>query len=162
MLSLLLTENQFNTEEIKKIESLTGKTLLVYWTLLKEGSYLGVREIQRNLDFSSPSVASYHLEKLRELDLVDKDNIGSYIVKRKANIAELKDILVFKLANRVIILPRFIFYAVFITILLLGYFIFFFPRILSTELIFLTLIGSFSSIAFWVETYRIYKSNPFH
>ena len=156
-----MSENQFNTEEIKKIESLTGKTLLVYWTLLKEGSFLGVREIQRTLDFSSPSVASYHLEKLKELDLVDKDKIGAYIVKRKANIAELKDIIVFKLANRVILLPRYTFYAVFTTILILGYFIFFFPKAMTTEFIFLMIIGSFSSLAFWFETYRIYKSSPF-
>ncbi|OLS19392.1 MAG: hypothetical protein HeimC3_46010 [Candidatus Heimdallarchaeota archaeon LC_3] len=160
-MGLLLSENQFNTEEIKKIESLTGKTLLVYWTLLKGGSHLGVREIQRILDFSSPSVASYHLEKLKELDLVDKDMIGAYIVKRKANIAELKDIVVFKLANRVILLPRYIFYAVFSTIIFIGYFIFFFPKVITTEFLFLTIIGSFSTIAFWYETYRIYNSNPF-
>lgn len=156
-----MSQNEFNTEEIKKIESLTGKTLLVYWTLLKEGSHLGVREIQRMLEFSSPSVASYHLEKLKELDLVEKDKIGAYIVKRKANIAELKDIIVFKLANRVILLPRYAFYAVFTTILFFGYFIFFFPKTMTTELIFFTIIGIFSIIAFWFESYRIYKSSPF-
>lgn len=43
---------------------LKGKTLLVYWYLLKHGSSpLGVRHIQRELGFSSPSIASHHLEK---------------------------------------------------------------------------------------------------
>ncbi|NIM45531.1 MAG: hypothetical protein GTN80_07805, partial [Nitrososphaeria archaeon] len=53
-------------KDIGKFESeLKGKTLLVYWYLIKErGDSVGVREIQRALKFSSPSVASYHLEKL--------------------------------------------------------------------------------------------------
>ena len=53
------------------IESqLKGKTLLVYWFMLRSpGSKAGVREIQRALGFSSSSVASYHLEKLCSLGL---------------------------------------------------------------------------------------------
>jgi predicted DNA-binding transcriptional regulator len=40
---------------------LKGKTLLVYWHLLKSpGLKVGVREVQRKLGFSSPSVAVYH------------------------------------------------------------------------------------------------------
>lgn len=51
------------------IESeLKGKTLLVYMHILKAGhETVGVREVQRTLGFSSPSVAAYHLQKLQDL-----------------------------------------------------------------------------------------------
>jgi DNA-binding transcriptional ArsR family regulator len=155
-----LSEIEYSDEEIKKLGALTGKTLLVYWTLLKSGSYLGVREIQRNLNFSSPSVASYHLEKLNDMGLVEKDKTGAYIVNKKANIAELNDIIIFRLAKRVIFLPRFLFYAVFLTILLIGYFILFLPNINSLETIFVIIIGFTSTSFFWWETYRVYKNKP--
>ncbi len=52
---------------------LKGKTLLVYMYLLRSNDPdVGVREVQRSLGFSSPSVSSYHLNKLRELGLVDR------------------------------------------------------------------------------------------
>ncbi|HYR04427.1 MAG TPA: hypothetical protein VEO75_03480, partial [Nitrososphaerales archaeon] len=48
-----------------KIEyELRGKTLKVYMYILKQGKPVGVREVQRELGFSSPSVAYHHIEKL--------------------------------------------------------------------------------------------------
>ncbi len=41
-----------------------GTTLDVYFYLLRKKSAAGVREIQRNLNLSSPSISSYHLNKL--------------------------------------------------------------------------------------------------
>ena len=54
--------------EEEKIESeLKGNTLRVYWMLLQSQSAgVGVREVQRQLGFSSPALASYHLNKLAE------------------------------------------------------------------------------------------------
>jgi|GEM_PF-1549055 transcriptional regulator, ArsR family len=46
---------------------LKGKTPQVYLYMLKRNEPVGVREVQRDLDFSSPSVASYHLDKLISL-----------------------------------------------------------------------------------------------
>ncbi len=59
----------------KVLESeLKGVTLRVYWHILgvdnKEN--IGVRQIQRGLGLSSPSVALHHLEKLRTLGLLEK------------------------------------------------------------------------------------------
>ena len=60
-------------EEIIESE-LKGKTLLVYMYILKSSDpTVGVREVQRALGFSSPSVSSYHLNKLHELGLVDSE-----------------------------------------------------------------------------------------
>lgn len=51
---------------------LKGKTMLVYMHLLRlDRPSVGVREVQRALGFSSPSVAAYHLNKLRDLGLVE-------------------------------------------------------------------------------------------
>ena len=55
---------------------LKGTTLRVYWALLRSGKPTTIRRLQRSLGFSSPSVASYHLEKLMDMDLVKKNVMG--------------------------------------------------------------------------------------
>src|SRR5512137_1442528 len=60
--------------------ALRGKAWKVYWFLLKTGQPVGVREVQRTLRFSSPSVAFHHLEQLRELGLVEKQEVGGHYV----------------------------------------------------------------------------------
>ena len=49
---------------------LRGKTLKVYLFILKQRKPVGVREVQRELGFSSPSVAYHHIEKLTRQKLV--------------------------------------------------------------------------------------------
>ena len=57
-------------EDIGKVErELKGKTLQVYVYMLKKKEPVGIREIQRDLNFSSPSVANYHIEKLVSLSV---------------------------------------------------------------------------------------------
>jgi len=64
---------------------LKGKTLLVYWHLLKSpGLKVGVREVQRKLGFSSPSVAVYHLDKLMSLGLVEKTMTSTMCLSAKS------------------------------------------------------------------------------
>lgn len=61
---------------------LKGNTLRVYWNLLKSSEeFIGPRQVQRELGFSSPSLAVYHLNKLIDLGLVEK-NSGEYKVNR--------------------------------------------------------------------------------
>jgi len=71
--------------------------------MLKNGKPIGVRDIQRELNLSSPSVARYHLSKLENAGLVKRQN-GNYIVSK-----------IF-LENTVkihhVVIPRFLFYAV--------------------------------------------------
>ena len=68
----LLNANNENDLEY----ALRGKAWKVYWFLLKIGHPVSVREVQRALHFSSPSIANHHLEQLRELGLVQKQEIG--------------------------------------------------------------------------------------
>ena len=67
-------------KDFSHIESeLKGKTLPVYWHLLRRGKEsIGTRVIQRDLNFSSLSMAFHHLEKLRRLGLLDKKRVGEY------------------------------------------------------------------------------------
>lgn len=148
---------------IQDINKLSGKTLLVYWTLLKTGNKMGVRELQRKLDFSSPSLAAYHIKKLRELSLIEKTNSGDYIILRKANIAELQDLVIIRALNHVIALPRFIFYAIVITILWVGYLLIFFPVFefpiigFTISFVFVNIISGFSTLFFWLEAWKSWQ-----
>jgi hypothetical protein len=72
--------------------SLVGSTLRMYWSLLcrKQGA-VGLREIQRELGYSSPSSAVYQLDKLISLGLVRKDDMGDYTVRRVIKVGFLRD-----------------------------------------------------------------------
>jgi DNA-binding transcriptional ArsR family regulator len=83
----------------------------VYWHIFKADRPVGVRETQRALSLSSPSIALYHLEKLREVGILEKDNDGQYSVKETIQVGSLKMFL--KVGH--VILPRYLFYAVFLT-----------------------------------------------
>ena len=89
---------------------LRGKTQPVYWYFVRRGDErIGVRSVQRALNFSSPSVASHHLEKLRRLGLLSKNSIGEYIL--------VGDLKLFVRLGRLMV-PRYIYYAVLFTSML--------------------------------------------
>jgi len=60
---------------------LKGTTLRVYRFLYREGRPVGIRDVQRGLGLSSPSVAQYHVRKLLEAGLV-REQDGGYVVDR--------------------------------------------------------------------------------
>jgi len=65
-------------ESEKVASELKGNTLRVYWYVMNaKEQTVGVREVQRALSFSSPTLALYHLDKLKDLGLVSKDT-GEY------------------------------------------------------------------------------------
>ena len=134
---------------------LKGKTLQVYMYLLKsEDSGVGVREVQRALSFSSPSVASYHLNKLQDLGLVE-NRYGDYYLVKEVKIGVLKQFIDFG----GIMLPRYLFYAVLLTSMLITY-LFQFPFILTTKNISSTIIGLVPTVIFWYETVKIWRERP--
>jgi hypothetical protein len=67
-------------------EELEGITLKIYMYVVNKKKPVGTREVTRGLNLSSPSVAYRHLEKLEELDLLQKDQFGEYTLKRKATL----------------------------------------------------------------------------
>ncbi|RLE77751.1 MAG: hypothetical protein DRJ56_01655 [Thermoprotei archaeon] len=96
---------------------LEGTTLRVYRFMLIHGKPVGVRELQRRLGLSSPSVAAYHLSKLERLGLVEKLVDGKYVARRHAKLGVMSDVVVLgRLA-----FPRYVFYAVLTTSLTAFY-----------------------------------------
>jgi len=143
--------------DLNVIESqLKGKTLLVYWFMLRSpSSKVGVREIQRTLDFSSPSVASYHLEKLCSLGLVGKSLIGEYSVKEDVKVGILK---FFTRLGRFLV-PRYLFYSVFFSTMLIVYLIFY-GHSGSIHNIIAILFGVLACSILWFETLRLWRERP--
>ncbi len=132
---------------------LKGKTLQVYLYMLKRNEPVGVREVQRDLNFSSPSVASYHLDKLISLNLVAKDDYGRYYIAKKAEIRMLESYV--NILGYTI--PRLAFFAVFFTSLLIAYTILNYVSLNIHALAFAII----ASAAFWFETIRLWKRRPF-
>ena len=64
-----------------------GTTLNVYSYVVKQGKPVGPREVMRGANLSSPSLAYWHLQKLENTGLLQKNETGEYIVKEKASIS---------------------------------------------------------------------------
>ena len=143
----------------EKIASdLKGNTLRVYWYVLNaSGKIVGVREVQRALGFSSPTLALYHLDKLRELGLVAKDS-GEYRLVKEVKVDILKQ---FMKVGRIFV-PRFAAYAVFFTVLSVYYVLFLASEgALDSIVAFFGLaFGGVASAIFWVETVKTWRQRP--
>jgi len=141
-------------EDTNKVErELKGKTLQVYVYMLKKKEPVGVREIQRDLNFSSPSVANYHIEKLVGLNLVGQDDYGRYYLAQKAQISVLESFV--NIGGRTI--PRMSFFAAFFTTLLIAY------VVLNLHSINIHAVGFAiaGAAAFWFETVRVWRRRLF-
>ncbi|MHA2207510.1 MAG: hypothetical protein ACXABC_16780, partial [Candidatus Thorarchaeota archaeon] len=133
---------------------LRGNTLRVYWYMIQQSVPVGVREIQRALGMSSPSVASHHLSKLLDLELIDKRFDNSYELKRIIKVGVLRNFV----GYRGVLLPRYAFVAFFFTAFTLAYSIIalFIPIGLFDRLIAIA-VGLVGSIFAWFETYRLWR-----
>jgi len=144
-------------DEIKFEYALRGKAWKVYWLLLKNGRPMSVREVQRALHFSSPSVANHHLEQLRELGLVQKQSSdGNYSLISEVKIGVLRHFV--KLGK--LLFPRYFFYAVFSTTCYIIYLLLL-NQALAPENLFILLFGAIVSAIFWYEAIRVWSLRPF-
>jgi len=133
---------------------LKGNTLRVYWYLLKSSKgFVGPREVQRKLGFSSPALAVYHLGKLSELGLVEKVS-GEYHLTRMVEVGVLKHFMRFK----GFIIPRNVLYATMLTTLFAFYLTQF--REVNFYSIFAFIFGLLGSSILWFETIRVWRSRP--
>lgn len=141
-------------DEEKVASELKGNTLRVYWALLnaKDG-VIGVRALQRQLGFSSPTLAAYHLNKLVDLELVTKE-ISDYRLVRRVKVGVLRQFI--KLGT--FLLPRYVLYAIMFTLLL----VFLFTQIkrLSFFSSFALMLGVLSTVISWYETIRAWMLKP--
>ena len=144
-------------DETKFEYALRGKAWKVYWLLLKSGRPISVREVQRALHFSSPSVANHHLEQLRELGLVQKQDVGGhYFLVNEVKIGVLRHFV--KLGK--LLFPRYFFYAVFSTSFYIAYLLVLMQGF-TRENLFILSFGAIVSAIFWYEAFRIWSMRPF-
>jgi predicted DNA-binding transcriptional regulator len=137
--------------------ALKGKTLIVYWYLLQQPTHtVGVREVQRALGFSSPSIAVHHLEKLQDLGLIRKKGTGEYVLESEVKVGILR---FFTRMGRFLV-PRYLFYSVLFSTMLTAYVtLCVLGRIYPS--FYAVMFGLIASIIFWVETFRLWKARPF-
>lgn len=128
----------------EELNVLKGTTLRVYRFLLERNNPTGVREVQRALELSSPSLATYHLTKLEEAGLIKHEN-GYYVVTR----------FVFKNLVRInhFLLPKHLFYSIFVIVVLIADLTFFRPMLPTRDYFFNTITILVVVLIFLYETY---------
>lgn len=127
----------------KSIDNLKGTALDIYRLLLKTDKPLGIREIQRELNLSSPSVAQYHLARLEHAKLLKRER-GNYVINKVVleNCIKINHFLV----------PRYLFYSIFAVSILIIELTIFRPVTFYREYLFsITATGIFV-IVFSYET----------
>jgi hypothetical protein len=139
----------------KKIDAeLRGNTLRVYLYVLKlRGNTVGVRQVQRALGFSSPTLAVHHLEKLRDLGLLAKESAEYRLIQEV-------DVGIFRHFVRMgdVFVPRQMIYAVAFTILLTYYL--FQLVVLNFYSIYALILAVTATVTMWFETIRAWREKP--
>ena len=148
-----LTNSDEAEDEEKLAAKLKGNTLRVYLYVLKSAGNVGVREVQRALGFSSPTLAVYHLDKLVESGLLEK-KLGEYKLVREVRVGVLKQFM--RIGS--VMLPRHLFYASLFTTLLVLYGVYLvgFERV-SVSSVFALIFGALGVITSWYETLKAWR-----
>lgn len=133
----------------------SGKTLHVYYYLLKKRHACGVREIQRAMGFSSSSTAHYHLEKLTSKGVLTKNSYGNYTINSDAKLHLLK---AFFFVHG-FVFPKQFLYAV-LTSIMCALLLAFFRQTLTFAVLLALSPGIVASAIFWYDTVKIWRSLP--
>lgn len=128
---------------------LQGRTLQVYLYLLRKGEPGGIREIQRDLGLSSPSVADYQVEKLMGMGLAAKDSHGRVYVARKVRVRALESYVNFGRFS----VPRLAFYASVFSAVSVMYVIF----NLSSWSVYGVAVPAAAAGVLWLEAWRMWR-----
>jgi predicted DNA-binding transcriptional regulator len=127
---------------------LRGLTLKVYRFILRNSKPVGIREVQRALNLSSPTLALYHINKLEEAGLIRKE-LNGYVADRVIleNLIRLRRILI----------PRNLFYTMFLITSLVMLAVVLRPPMLTREYVFsLAVIGVAAATSVY-ETVRTFS-----
>jgi DNA-binding Lrp family transcriptional regulator len=127
---------------------LRGLTLKVYKVVLRSDKPIGIREVQRALNLSSPTLALYHVNKLEEAGLIKKE-LNGYVADRVI----LENLVRF----RRILIPRNLFYTIFLTSSLVMLAVLLRPPILTREYVFSLAVISIAAATSVYETVRVFS-----
>ena len=102
-------------------------------------------------------MAQHHLEQLRELGLVQKQDVGgSYLLTSEVKIGVLRHFV--KLGR--LLFPRYFFYAVFSTASYVTYLLFLMQGF-TPENLFIIFFGAIISAILWYEAIRVWSLKPY-
>ena len=142
--------------DLDEIESrLRGNTLRLYWYMVKVSHPVTIHEARKGLNLSSPGLAAYHLDKLVAFRLVGKAQ-GEYYLLDSVRIGALRSFV--RLYGFMV--PRYVFYAVFFTVLSVIFSVFF-VNPFSFQSWFAVAVCLISAAIFWYEALRIWCGRPF-
>jgi hypothetical protein len=103
---------------------------------------------------SSPSVASHHLSKLVDMDLIEKSPENNYDLKRLVKVGVLRNFV----GYRGVLLPRYTFVAFFFTMFTLVYIaLSFYAPVRIFDRYIAIAVGVVGALFGWFETYRLWK-----
>jgi hypothetical protein len=111
---------------------------------------VGVREIQRALNLSSPSVARYHISKLEDAGIIKRVN-GNYMIAR----ADLKHTV--RISR--FLVPRHLFYVFFAVLVLVVQLVFFRPMVVTSGYFFAVMTAATFALIFSYETVRTWLND---
>lgn len=127
---------------------LRGTTLEVYRFLLKQNKPVGTRELQRALNLSSSSVATYHLSKLEDAGLLKREaggfSVAKYLLENSVKISRF-------------LIPRYFFYAIFAAVALMLELTIMRPAVLYQEFAFSVAVTSVLTGFLCLETAKTWK-----
>ena len=139
--------------------ALKGNVLKAYMYILlkRRNESVGVRELQRELKFSSPTLAKYHLERLAELGLVKQNDDSTYSLLKEVKV----DVVEPFLAVGSLLIPRLLGYAVMISILFAYLVIVAIPSGNLALIEYLAIVtGGAGLIPLWYESIRSWIRAP--
>ena len=139
---IILSDNS-NAQTVLK-----GKTLRVYRFIINQKNPARVRDMQRKLGFSSPSLVIYHLEKLKEEGLIKEEGLG-YVPDKVL----LKNLIRFKNA----LIPRYFFYFLFFSMGLVIELTVFRPVIINKEYFIALTFTALATIVFAFEAHSNWR-----
>jgi len=131
-------------------KEITGNALRIYLYLVTHGPS-ELREIQRGLNLSTPSLASYHLSRLMEAKYVEQDRESRYVAIKESSTEILEGYS--KVGTALV--PQLFFFAILFTILTA-----FFSYQACTQpnnTLFLIAVSIAMVILLWYETIRLWR-----
>jgi DNA-binding transcriptional ArsR family regulator len=137
-----------SSEQADQKDVLKGTTLEVYRFLLKSSKPVGTRELQRALNLSSSSVATYHLSKLEDAGLLKREaggfSVSKYLLENSIKVAKF-------------LIPRYFFYAAFAVAVLLIELTVLRPAALYQEYVFSLVATAVMVLFLSYETVKTWK-----
>lgn len=134
--------------------SLQGTALRIYWHLIRQRTSAGIREIQRALMLSSPSLVRHHIDRLEQAGFVQRTEEG-FVAVRNIRVDALE---MFIGVGR-LQLPRQLFYVVFFATILILY-AFLGSYVLTMESVLLIGVLVFGLASSIFEAWRTWRLAP--